>query len=225
MDTSDSLDRAEIITVLTTEQYVLQGARSALLTDMQGRANMFTTAVSSTLVALALVGNIAKLGDAFQAFAFVMLPTLYVFGVGTYLRIAQISVEDALRLRGLARIRHWYCENAPSIAPLFLTSFHDDMPGLTWEMGVRPGVYQLFMATETVVALVDSVILGAIVAMFAVLRLHLGLTTAAIAGAACALISIGVLTRISMRMWENIDRDRPPMFPSTPENARASPPR
>jgi hypothetical protein len=216
MDASDSLDRAELITVLTTEQYVLQGARSALLTDMQGRANMFTTAVSSTLVALALVGNIAKLGDAFQAFAFVMLPTLYVFGVGTYLRIVQISVEDALRVRGLARIRHWYRDNAPAIAPLFLTSVHDDFPGLTREMGVRPGPYQLFMATEAVVAFLDSIILGAIAAMFAVLRLQLGLPAAMIAGAACALLSIGVLTRISRRMWENIDRDHPPMFPSTP---------
>ncbi|HEV2737231.1 MAG TPA: hypothetical protein VGU66_01500 [Candidatus Elarobacter sp.] len=216
MDTSDSLDRAEIITVLTTEQYVLQGARSALLTDMQGRANMFTTAVSSTLVALALVGNIAKLGDAFQAFAFVMLPTLYVFGVGTYFRIVQISVEDVLRVRGLARIRHWYRDNAPSIAPLFLTSFHDDIPGLTREMGVRPGRYQLFMATEAVVALIDSIILGAIAAMFAVLRLQLGLAAAVIAGAVCALLSIAVLMRISTRMWENIDRDHPPMFPSTP---------
>jgi len=214
VERSTNLEPAQLITILTTEHFALQGARSAALTDMQGRATLFTTALSSTLVALALVGNIAKLGPAFQAFTFVMLPTLYVFGILMYLRIVQISLEDVLRARGLARIRHWYLEHARELAPYFLTTTHDDFAGMVAEMGVRTGPLQLFMSTEAVIAFVDSVLLGVLISMVGVLQLHAGLLVAVGGGAVATAASLGALSLLSSRMWAALDRDHVPLFPS-----------
>jgi hypothetical protein len=47
----------KIITLLTTEQFVLQSARSGLISDGNGRASLFLSSVSSGIVALAFVGQ------------------------------------------------------------------------------------------------------------------------------------------------------------------------
>lgn len=222
MDQTESLERAQILTILTTEQYVLQGARSAALADMQGRAMLFATVVSSTLVALALVANIAKLGPAFLTFAFVLLPTLYLFGILTFVRMVQISVEDVLRSRGLARIRHWYVENAPELAPYITTSTHDDFAGMVAEMGVRSGgLLQLLMPTEVVIAFVDCVLLGVVVSMAAAVGGHQALLLSSAVGVVAAVLSIVLFIGLSARLWRSVDRILPTLFPTPapPQNS------
>ena len=57
--------RAAAVTFVTTEHFVLQGARSATIAESNGRANMFLAAVSGGLVALGLVATASSLGTAF----------------------------------------------------------------------------------------------------------------------------------------------------------------
>ena len=50
--TDEADPRSAAVTFVTTEHFVLQGARSATIAESNGRANMFLAAVSGGLVAL-----------------------------------------------------------------------------------------------------------------------------------------------------------------------------
>jgi len=73
-----------MVTVMTTEHFVLQTARSAGITETVGRAAIYLAAVSSGLIALAFVGQLSRLGAAFYVFGLVLLPTLAFVGVTTF---------------------------------------------------------------------------------------------------------------------------------------------
>ena len=66
-------NRPEILQMMTTEHYNLQSGRSLALSEANGRAGLFLGKVSSSLIALAFVGNIThvgtQLGTAFFVFA------------------------------------------------------------------------------------------------------------------------------------------------------------
>ena len=57
-----------VVTVMTTEHFVLQTARSAGITEVNGRAGFYLAAVSSGLIALAFIGQLSGLGTAFYVF-------------------------------------------------------------------------------------------------------------------------------------------------------------
>ena len=67
----------KMLQVMATEHSVLQAGRSATIFETGSRITVFFSTVSSTLVALAFVGQISGLGTAFFAFALVLLPTLF----------------------------------------------------------------------------------------------------------------------------------------------------
>jgi hypothetical protein len=102
---------------VTTEHFVLQGARSATIAESNGRANMFLAAVSGGLVALGLVATASSLGSAFYGFALVLLPTLAFVGSVTFERALQSSIEDTQYARRIALLRGYYFGQAPEIAP------------------------------------------------------------------------------------------------------------
>jgi hypothetical protein len=63
--TDQAEPRSAAVTFVTTEHFVLQGARAATIAESNGRANMFLAAVSGGLVALGLVATASSLGAAF----------------------------------------------------------------------------------------------------------------------------------------------------------------
>ena len=96
------------MTALTTEHFTLQGARSQTASESASRASLYILSVSSTLVALGFIGQASQIGDAFDAFALTVLPTLYVLGVFTFVRVVECGAQ----------------------AKLFLLSGHDDGRGV-----------------------------------------------------------------------------------------------
>ncbi len=73
---------SQLVSIMTTEHYTLQTGRSMTITEATGRASLFVGAVSSGLVALALVGQLSNLGTAFLVFSLVVLPTLFLSMAG-----------------------------------------------------------------------------------------------------------------------------------------------
>ncbi len=74
-----SLERREVepsllLQCMTTEHFTLQTARSMTVSDSTGRASLFLGTVSSTLIALAFVGQSSQLGTPFYLFALVLFP-------------------------------------------------------------------------------------------------------------------------------------------------------
>jgi hypothetical protein len=93
-EVAEAPDGQELLTALTTEHFTLQGARSQTASESASRASRYILSVSSALVALGLIGQASQIGATFDVFALTVLPTLYVLGVFTFVRVVECGAED-----------------------------------------------------------------------------------------------------------------------------------
>jgi hypothetical protein len=94
-------------TFATTEHFNLQTARSTTVSEANGRASIYLAALSSSLIALAFIGQMSRLGAAFYAFALILLPVVAFVGTVTFLRLVQACIEEiayAHRIALLGRV-------------------------------------------------------------------------------------------------------------------------
>src|ERR671918_2892326 len=129
-------DSQQLLTALTTEHFTLQGARAQTMSESSARASLYIVAVSSTLVALGFIAQLSEIGDVFNVFALTVLPTLYVLGTVTFIRLVEWGAEDFRYGLAINRIRHYYAEIAGGRASLFMLSGHDDAAGVFANMGL-----------------------------------------------------------------------------------------
>jgi hypothetical protein len=159
----------QVIAIMTTEHYNLQTGRAMTISDTNGRASLFLGTVSTSLVALAFVGGLSRtgagVGQAFYIFGLVLFPSLAFLGLVTFERVLQSGMEDLLYARGINRIRHLYQEHAPEMRPYFVLSAHDDEAGVMGNAAMRAGVWQIFLSTAGMIAVINSVIVGAFVSL------------------------------------------------------------
>jgi hypothetical protein len=184
---------------VTTEHFVLQGARSATIAESNGRANMFLAAVSGGLVALGLVATASSLGSAFYGFALVLLPTMAFAGFATFERTLQSSIEDTEYARRIALLRGYYFGHAPEIAPYLLRVppaeqlLMQRVPGDRW---------QGYRTVAGMVAVITAVLAGSTAAVAAILILDHSLAAAVIAGTVVALPTMIAMIRYQDSAWE-----------------------
>ena len=126
------------MTALTTEHFTLQGARSQTASESASRASLYILSVSSALVALGFIGQASQIGTTFHVFALTVLPTLYVLGVFTFVRVVECGAEDFRYGVAINRIRNYYKQIAGDQAKLFLLSGHDDGRGVFDNAAVPP---------------------------------------------------------------------------------------
>jgi hypothetical protein len=148
----------QLVSIMTTEHYNLQSGRASTISETSSRANLFLGTVSTTLVALAFIGQISRLGVAFFVFSLILLPSLFFLGLVTFERTLQSSIADTIYARGINRIRHLYLEVAPEMRRYFILSDHDDVPGMMVNEGMRPSRWQLLLSTPGMVAIINSII-------------------------------------------------------------------
>jgi hypothetical protein len=184
---------------VTTEHFVLQGARSATIAESTGRANMFLAAVSGGLVALGLVATASRLGTAFYAFALVLLPTLALVGVVTFERALQSSIEDTEYARRIALLRGYYFGHAPEITPYLLTApraerlLMQQVPGDRW---------QGYRTIAGMVAVITAVLAGSTAAVAAILIFDHSLGAAVVSGTLVALPTMIAMIRHQDSAWK-----------------------
>jgi hypothetical protein len=211
--------------ILTTEHWSLLAARSLVYTEAMSRTSIYVAALTGSVVALALVAQATDFGTGFVAFALVLLPVVYFLGLVTIVRLSQVNREDALWVQGMNRIRHAYLELAPELEPYFVTSRYDDDDGIlltSVAMRRRPPPTQAFVAAPGVVAVVDSVVAGA-VAGIAGIGLGLGTGGALVLGAVLFLLSMAFFAVFAKRSIETHRRELDPLFP-TPPGGDVTPP-
>ena len=212
--------RQALLTALTTEHFTLQGARSQTVSESAGRSSLYLISVSSTLIALGFVSQASGGGDAFQLFALTALPTLFVLGLFTFVRLVESSVEDVLYGRAINRIRHYYLELAGEDARYFLLGAHDDPIGVVENMGLSvrhwTGAWQLFFTASTAISVVNAIVGGSAIAILLGVTLDLPLGIAALAGVAFALSSVMLGLRYDNRRHEAGAAQRESLFPSPP---------
>jgi ABC-type sugar transport system permease subunit len=189
-------DRA--VTFLTTEHFVLQGARASTITESTGRANMFLASVSGGLVALGLVATASSLGSAFYAFGLVLLPTLAFVGFVTFERSVQSSIEDTEYARRIARLRGYYLEHAPELDPYLVAVpqaerlLMESVPGDRW---------QGLLTVAAMVAVITAVLSGSTVALVAALLSDHSLAVSVVTGAVVTVPVLVALIRFQDSAW------------------------
>ncbi len=209
------MNGSQLLTALTTEHFTLQGARSQTMSESSARASLYIISVSSTLIALGFITQLSGIGDIFNVFALTVLPTLYVLGAVTFVRLVECSAEDFRYGLAINRIRAYYKEIAGDRADLFLLSAHDDPPGVLATTALPPEGRVPFFAFSTAVAVINSVIGGAAiaVALGAVADASLGI--AAAGGGVVAIISVVAWIEYSDRLFTARADEIEPLFPSS----------
>jgi hypothetical protein len=210
----------QVVSIMTTEHYNLQSGRAMTIADSNGRASLFLGTVSTSLVALAFVGGISRsgtnLGQAFYVFALVLFPSLFFLGLVTFERVLQSGTEDNVYARGINRIRHLYQECAPEMRPYFILSVHDDNAGVMGNSAMRPGWWQVFLATAGMIAVINSVLAGALVGLLLAALFNLALGAAVAAGVAAFLASVLVHQRYQWKQWGRSSAAQSVLFPTGP---------
>ncbi len=178
------------------------------------RAALYISAVSSTLVALGFIGQITEVGDAFDVFALTALPTLYILGLFTFIRVVENGVEDLMLGRAINRIRNYYLELAGEHRRYFMLSGHDDAVGVMQNMGVALERRQQYFTTGAMVAVINSVVGGAAIAIAIGAFTDAPLGICAALGGVAAIISQVLLMRIENRMYHEMGGFTETLFPS-----------
>jgi hypothetical protein len=204
----------QLLTALTTEHFTLQGARSQTMSESSARASVYVFSVSSTLVALGFIGQVSELGDVFNTFALTVLPTIYLLGVFTFVRLVECGAEDFRYGLAINRIRNYYQQLAGERANLFLLSGHDDGRGVFANMGLPVENRNPLFAFSSAVAVINGVVGGSAVAIALGVLLDVSLGPAAGVGAVAALISVIGWVRYAGRLLNAAAEQTEPLFPS-----------
>ena len=208
------LDRGALITLLTTEHFTLQGSRASTISESSSRAALYVGALSSSLIALGFLGQASGFDTAFDIFALVVLPTVYLLGLFTHVRVVQSSIEDIFYGCAINRIRGVYRQLAGSEARYFLLGGHDDVYGVLANMGMgKPSRWQLYLTLATMVAVVNSVVGGTTVAL-AVRALGASLVVSVLTGGVALVASLAFHSLIQRRTHDSSREAEEPMFPS-----------
>jgi hypothetical protein len=184
---------------VTTEHFVLQGARAATIAESTGRASTFLASVSGGLVALGLVATASSVGTAFYAFGLVLLPTLAFVGLVTFERALQSGIEDFGYARRIALLRGYYFDNAPELAGYLLSVAPTERLRV---LGLLGGRWQGFRTVAGMVGVITAVLAGSTAAMVAILASDHSLAAALISGAVVALAALVAMMRFQSSAWK-----------------------
>jgi hypothetical protein len=195
--------RSELLTIVSTEHFTLQGARSAAISDANGRTGFFLATLSAVVVALAFVAQISAFGEAFVLFAIVLLPMLLFIGLAIFERLLQLAIENIRCVVAINRLRHYYLEIAPELGPHLTLSPHDDAQGVLVSLGAprtRLRRWDLLISNAGLVALIDAMV-GAVIAGLVAWLLGLGMTISIVAAGLCGIALAVLLLAYLARTW------------------------
>jgi hypothetical protein len=180
--------RQALISFMTTEHFTLQGARTSAVAETNSRLQTFMTFVSMSVLALALVAQISRLGDAFFTFAFLLLPVVYVLGLATIGRFRQLWQEWFHAGQAMNRIRRYFVDVAPE-AKRYLTLPTTDEPWTTLSAwGIRAGGRLGGLVTVfAVLAMINSVVASVLAGLVAIRLTDRGSLATAVGAAAFVL--------------------------------------
>src|SRR5918999_3774293 len=145
---------AAAVSFATTEHFNLQTARAATVSEANGRAIIYLAALSSNLIALALIGQMSRLGTAFHTSALILLPVLSFVGAVTFLRLVQNSIEDIAYAHRIALLRSFYLRLSPELEPYILVVRGTRSAAPFSGERLAPSAWQLTLTTAGMIAVV-----------------------------------------------------------------------
>ena len=217
LDATGVVTPALRLQILSTEHWSLLASRALAWNESFTRAGMFLTALTGSIVALALVAQADGFGDGFRLFALVVLPVVLLIGIGTNLRMGMSNYHDAVCVTGMNRIRAGYLEIAPDLDRFFVMGTSDDMRGIALTMAIPPRTpipVAMLASTPALVSALNSVLVGAILALLG-FQLGTGVGVAILLAAIGFAVSLAAWIAYGSREIGKVREARTaPMFPS-----------
>jgi len=148
--------RAAFEAALNNHYFVLQSSRGNTVAESGTRASLYVMALSSTLVA---IGFVAQSHAALGPFLAVVLPTLFVLGMFTVVRLVDTGVENLSCIGAMASIRRHYAGLVPEAVPFFSDTPHAGASAsatVAFRRGKRVGLFTI----ASMIAVVNAVVGG-----------------------------------------------------------------
>jgi len=155
----------EFMSALVTEHFVLQGTSSSTVSESGSRVSIYLSALSSGLVAIGFASGSHR---ALESLAFTVLPTVFVLGWFTIVRLIETSVANVVSQRRMERITRYYASLYAAGAPFFDVG----PPAAVGMHGVRYGRWSFLFTMASMVIAVNSVVGGAAIALVFALAVH-----------------------------------------------------
>jgi hypothetical protein len=201
----DEADRqSAFLAALGNEYFVLQSAASTTVGESGTRASLYVFSLSSSLVA---VGFVSQSERAFGPFLAVVLPTLFVLGLFTTVRLVDTGVQNVSYLRAMARVRRYWADLAPDAPPFFGSRDDDDVHAALTSLAVSYGPTAELFTIASMIATVNSVVGGTGVTLFV---LHLrgdadpGLAVPVVAGIAAGAVALALFLVYQHRRYQRM---------------------
>jgi hypothetical protein len=202
--------------LLATEHWSLLAARGLTWSEVMSRITLHLTLTSAALVVLALVTQASGFGTSFFVLAIGLSSAILILGTLTGVRVHNASVDDAVLVAGMNRLRAAYLDLDPGLAQYFVTSWHDDLAGVrqTFTMGTPRRVTTHVMGTTSMfINIVNAITAGTLGAL---------ITAAAdgsspvicVVGVVSGLLYLGAVSEVSRRSFMKLPI--PARFPSPP---------
>jgi hypothetical protein len=147
---------------LNNQFFVLQSSRGNTVAESGSRATLYVMALSSTLVA---TGFVSQSDAALGPFLAVVLPTLFVLGLFTTVRLVDTGVENLSCIRSMERIRRYYAELVPE-APQFFGDHPSAGASALASTAIRRGRLVGLFTTASMIAVVNAVVGSTGIALF-----------------------------------------------------------
>lgn len=129
------LDNPRALQILSTEHWSLLTARALAYNEAFSRAGMFLSFLSATLIVIGLMAASDAFNEAVLPVTALLLAVDLFIGLATIGRLINAGNEEFRALKGMNRIRHAYAEMVPGIERYFVSSIHDDGPGVLSNFG------------------------------------------------------------------------------------------
>jgi hypothetical protein len=174
------------LSALATEHFVLQAARSAIVSEQIGRGSIYMGAVSSVLIALGFLAQVVTRLDPFVA---ALLPALFVLGEFTFAALVRNTIENLVLLGQMQRIRGYYRGLVPEASQFFDPPETDaQFQAAMGTVGLQSSPGQRLFTGASLVAAINSILGGAGLAVLAARVADLGDGMALAVGAVLAMV-------------------------------------
>ncbi len=182
----DKESRAAFISALTTEHVVMQAVIATTNSEAASRASIYLISLSSSLVAM---GFVVQSPDAFLPFVAIVLPTVFMLGVFTILRLIDIAAENMLAYIAIARVRARYRAIDDEATQFFAAECGRWPENMKAAVSLRVGpVVGYLTAGAVMIAFVNAMVGAATLALFAHRLLDATIPLAALLGLVAAVI-------------------------------------
>lgn len=155
--------------ILATEHWSLLATRSMTWSEVMSRITIHLSITSASLVVLALIAQVSGINSMlFQVLAIGLTAAILILGTLTGLRVNNASIDDALMLQGMNRLRAAYIELDPDIEKYLVTSVNDDQAGIlrSYLMGAKRSMpSHILGSTSMYMHMVNALIAGTLGAL------------------------------------------------------------